>query len=202
MGVTLPSSRRRRRSAGMGAPVDVLENGWAEVREYALRIDRAVRRLNTDARNQIVYTDPKRLDDIASEWGEDDTSSEAAELRARAKSRGGAQTVKDLEWSVRWDAFRLEWDTWLGDVQSMSPGVPASAAWSRQVDFEGRLRTFYTQYAQLGGTSVSEGLPETLSTASGKKEPPGGIPWAGVITVGSLIALAVFSQSIAKIIRG
>lgn len=196
---------RRRRAAGfgeVGAGKDILEMGWPEVREYARRIDRAVSNLRKDAYAQIVYARPEKLDDIAAEWGEDDVSEEAEELRARAKLRGGPQTLRDLEWASRWDLFRYEWDTWFGDVNSYSPGVPASSAWARQVDLEGRLRTFYAQYAQLGGTAVSEGLPETLTTPNGKKPTDGGVPWTGIIVVGSIIGLAVFSQSIVKLIRG
>lgn len=181
---------------------DVLEHGWADVREYARRIDRAVERLTSDAVTQIVYADPDELDDVAAEWGESDTSSEAADLRTRIAARGASQASRDLAWATRWQIFRHDWEQWLDDVRSTSPGIPASTAWQRQIDYENRVRGFYASFAALGGTHLSEGLPTTLETASGKPESDGRVPWAGLIVVGSLVAAAVFSQSIVKLVRG
>lgn len=153
----------------IGAGPTPLSESWEETRAYAARLNAAIDTLRKDARAQIVYEDPAAAAAKSKEWEAGD-SGEAAMLAARAKARGAAQTARDLDWSRRWIAFRLEWEPWFHDVNTVSPGVPLVTAWSRTQDYERRFRVFHAEFAATLGKPTDK-LPETLTTPDGKPDP-------------------------------
>lgn len=153
----------------VGAPVGVeIGEDWPAVRAYATRIQNFSRSLLDDAQQQIVYVDPVAALEAAAKWGTDEELEAARELAVRAKKRGPKQSAADVTWFAQFRAFRLVFEQWLDQVTSVSPGMQAKDAWSKNADFEKQLRTLITSYLLLSGTKVSQPLPETLETDDGK----------------------------------
>lgn len=195
-------ARSMRQPIAIGAPLGVeLGEDWPAVREYGARVDAYAQSLNHDARAQIVFADPVALEQIAKDYGTGAPAA-VAELRARIAARGNAQASKDLAWSARWNPFVVEWTAFRVDLESASPGVPPTIAWGRIQGYEGRLRELAASFGTLGGTTISNPLPPTLETGSGKPDDNTNDTIATVAKAAGVIGVALALGAVAKLVRG
>lgn len=215
-GVTPRPLRTRKlarvRVAGVDDTLD--EGSWLDVQKYADRIERYTMSLNKDAQAQIVFDDPFVIAEMIKKAKAGGYIGDLslpllekylAEAMAKVKARGGEeQAKKDLEWAARWAPYLAEWKAWNETVHGWSPGMPPASAWSKQQHFEARLRDLNAAFLALGDTHITEKLPATLETFSGKPEDPnpGGIPWKPILYVGGAIGVGYVISAIAHLVRG
>ena len=162
-------------------PVDVsLGVGWADVRDYAIRLDGYIEALDADADAQIVYADPASVEAAAAEADKgsvmngpigDELRAQAKLLRARAKKRGAEATARDLAWASRWADFWRRWKDWFAVVTGPSTLAPSgSVSWGRNQAFEQEYRQLAALFGALKETKVTRPPPESIESPTGKKE--------------------------------
>ena len=170
--------------------------------DYVDVLEPLVSSLYDDAKEQIVYQDPKALEQQAADLTADVFApvrekllQEATVLRARIAKRSSAAVAAEQSWAADYRSFLRRWQLAADHVADLKKQVPIALTtgsdWTELEGLDLEYQKHRDAFAALGG-KPSRQLPPAPSAA---------VPWKGVLLVGGLVAGAVILTQVRSLFR-